>query len=392
FLSTTQSRSCWLPGNFSISLRVLCSLKRAGLSNTVLDNIYSAEGTWSKMGNQCFVQKDDRGCLSSFEVCYRYQCGWDKGASFTQLLRTRYQTAYFCINYPRGALRRFKEYVAKNSSFAYRDFSLDALAADESSRQWRIEIGNRARQLYSHEDRSDEDEIDNHYVHNGTRQLHKLTTDWNTLGQDCTDLAMQINFLQRTYSKYMALLQDDKNAWMVDRSSDMGETFEVLGSNCSNCARWTSVYKERTNIRINLLFHLANQHDSRTNTKIAASSARIAEQTQRDSASMITMAAVTMLFLPGTFISAILSTTFFDFGDEKLKVSKSWWTLPASIVPMTCGVLAVWLAWTWWRIREQQVGEVAGGRARSATGAKDNDAEATVKETSKPPHTAETMV
>ncbi|KAL5383394.1 hypothetical protein PMIN03_001941 [Paraphaeosphaeria minitans] len=133
----------------------------------------------------------------------------------------------------------------------------------------------------------------------------------------------------------------------------MRETFEVLKSQCDNHYRWTQVYKERTNIRINLLFQHSAQRESRTSTQIAASSAIIAEQTQRDSASMITMAAVTMIFLPGTFISAILSTTFFDYGDDGLSVSRKWWILPASTIPTTVGVLAVWLAWRWWRIQKQ---------------------------------------
>jgi hypothetical protein len=51
------------------------------------------------------------------------------------------------------------------------------------------------------------------------------------------------------------------------------------------------------------LFHLANQAESRDNKEIAALTARIAQQTQRDSASMITIAAVTMFFLPGTFVA-----------------------------------------------------------------------------------------
>ncbi|KAJ4305168.1 hypothetical protein N0V90_000699 [Kalmusia sp. IMI 367209] len=134
----------------------------------------------------------------------------------------------------------------------------------------------------------------------------------------------------------------------------MRETFEVLKSQCDNHYRWTTVYKERTNIRINLLFHLSAQRESRTSTQIAVSSAKIAEQTQRDSASMITMAAVTMFFLPGTFISAILSTTFFDYGEDNLSVSKKWWILPASTVPTTAGVFVVWFAWRWWRIKQQE--------------------------------------
>lgn len=85
---------------------------------------------------------------------------------------------------------------------------------------------------------------------------------------------------------------------------------------------------------------------------IAFSTAKVAKLTQRDSSSMITMAAVTMFFLPGTFISAILSTTFFDYGEETLSVSDKWWILPAATIPTTIAVLAVWMAWRSWRIRK----------------------------------------
>jgi hypothetical protein len=102
------------------------------------------------------------------------------------------------------------------------------------------------------------------------------------------------------------------------------------------------------------LFHLANQRESKTNTQIATSTAEVARQTQRDSASMITIAAVTMLFLPGTFISAILSTTFFDYGDDGLHVSARWWILLATTVPLTIVVFGIWLGWRYVRLRKQQ--------------------------------------
>lgn len=64
---------------------------------------------------------------------------------------------------------------------------------------------------------------------------------------------------------------------------------------------------------------------------------------------MITIAAVTMFFLPGTFVSAILSTTFFDYDDEGLKVGRSWYILPAVTVPLTVTVFAIWLGWQYVR-------------------------------------------
>jgi len=61
---------------------------------------------------------------------------------------------------------------------------------------------------------------------------------------------------------------------------------------------------------------------------------------------MITLAAVTMIFLPGTFISAILSTTVFDYGHEGLQVSQQWWILLVTTIPLT---VVVFLGWLWWQ-------------------------------------------
>lgn len=70
---------------------------------------------------------------------------------------------------------------------------------------------------------------------------------------------------------------------------------------------------------------------------------------------MITIAAVTMFFLPGTFISAILSTTFFDYGDDGLHVSRKWWVLPAVAIPLTGVVFGVWLAWRYMTLRKRRM-------------------------------------
>ncbi|KAF2687246.1 hypothetical protein K458DRAFT_415510 [Lentithecium fluviatile CBS 122367] len=351
FLSTLQSRIGYLPGNFTFRPRTLRILQKAGLSGVILGSIFSADGNWANMGSHCFTQNDNDSCLSSFEVSYRYICGWDSGKAFIQFLRTRYQTTYFCINCPSRTRERFEGYLAKNPKFAFRDFFIDALIADDSLKMWQEDIGERRNRLLDQERKYKGEDIE---FDTATRQLHKLSYDWHTLGQDCRDHLAQLDFIQRTYEKYMTRLQDPKNEWQVDKSNDMGETFEALKSTCDNCTRWTTVYRERTNIRINLLFHLAAQSESRTSTQIAASTAKVAEQTQRDSASMITIAAVTMFFLPGTFICAVLSTAFFDYGENSLEVSRKWWILPASMIPMTAGVFAVWLAWRWWKLGRHQ--------------------------------------
>ena len=54
---------------------------------------------------------------------------------------------------------------------------------------------------------------------------------------------------------------------------------------------------------MNLFFSIASQVDNRTNLQIAELTSKISIEAKRDSSSMITIAAVTMVFLPGTFIS-----------------------------------------------------------------------------------------
>lgn len=66
---------------------------------------------------------------------------------------------------------------------------------------------------------------------------------------------------------------------------------------------WVENYRERTKLIMNLFFSIGSQADSRTNLEIADLTSKIAVDAQRDSSSMITLAAVTMVFLPGTFIS-----------------------------------------------------------------------------------------
>jgi len=69
---------------------------------------------------------------------------------------------------------------------------------------------------------------------------------------------------------------------------------------------------------------------------------------------MITIAAVTMLFLPGTFICTIVSTNFFDFGEEGLQVSSQWWVLLVAAIPLTIMVFGVWLGWQRIRLQSQR--------------------------------------
>jgi hypothetical protein len=77
-----------------------------------------------------------------------------------------------------------------------------------------------------------------------------MVRHWLGLRQDCEDLLAQLRFLHETYTK---VREKRGRHWPIDRKVDPGEAFEVLISQCDICVRWTQVYHDRTQTRINLV-------------------------------------------------------------------------------------------------------------------------------------------
>jgi hypothetical protein len=67
------------------------------------------------------------------------------------------------------------------------------------------------------------------------------------------DLQAQLIFLHDTYLKYKSSRMRQPHTRIAGTNEDVGETFDVLKSQCDNCVRWTHVYRERADIRINLV-------------------------------------------------------------------------------------------------------------------------------------------
>ena len=61
---------------------------------------------------------------------------------------------------------------------------------------------------------------------------------------------------------------------------------------------------------------------------------------------MKTIAALTMLFLPATFIATVFGMSFFEYSDRRLSVSGQWWVYVAITVPTTLLIFIIWWVWT----------------------------------------------
>ena len=89
-----------------------------------------------------------------------------------------------------------------------------------------------------------------------------------------------------------------------------------------------------------------NRRETEMSIGVAQDSRTIALASKHDSTSMKTLAAVTVVFLPGTFVASLFSMTMFDWQDENNHVLTSkFWIYWAVTVPLTLATVAAWYVW-----------------------------------------------
>jgi hypothetical protein len=63
---------------------------------------------------------------------------------------------------------------------------------------------------------------------------------------------------------------------------------------------------------------------------------------------MKTVSLLGALFLPGTYLTAVFSTSFFDFQNQSsLTISKQFWIYSAFTIPITGTIVEIWLMREW---------------------------------------------
>ena len=96
------------------------------------------------------------------------------------------------------------------------------------------------------------------------------------------------------------------------------------------------------------LFNLISQQETRVGIAVAEDSRTLASASKEDSTAMKTIAAVTIVFLPGTSVAALFAMPLFEWdavGDSKI-VSNRFWIYWAVTVPLTFLTLLFWVLWT----------------------------------------------
>ncbi|TFK41430.1 hypothetical protein BDQ12DRAFT_677968 [Crucibulum laeve] len=329
-------------------------MKQFGVSPIFLDHIMTGS-SFRKIGNSSFTRNSQDGQNALITGFYGYQPTLNVKAAyvwFSHDINAKVST-YIMLNCTPEVKKSIVTLSQNPDAQAiHRPCIIDTIAADHSIYEHGKEITLVRKRFVDFENM----EIASHTLSNAdmalvVEKLYLLAQVFHIIGENLADFHEWLQFLLEIHAKLSPIHQD---------LYSVADSLKFLSSSTNIWRRWIMNYIERTQIRINLFFNLATQNDSRTNLDIANLTAKIAVETQRDSSSMITMAAVTMFFLPGTFVSAVFSMVFFNSGFDSqgrpvVSVAPQWWYFPVITIPLTILVFFIWVLWRRWRNRSANI-------------------------------------
>ena len=89
-----------------------------------------------------------------------------------------------------------------------------------------------------------------------------------------------------------------------------------------------------------------NRGETEMSLGVARDSRTIALTSKHDSTSMKTLAAVTVVFLPGTFVASLFSMSMFDWqADAKSVLTPRFWIYWVVTIPLTLATVCAWYVW-----------------------------------------------
>ncbi|RMY46328.1 hypothetical protein D0865_09352 [Hortaea werneckii] len=148
-----------------------------------------------------------------------------------------------------------------------------------------------------------------------TVQLHVISQDIDSKTASADMTHMIVRRLESAHQRYRQRRYPDNVCTAVEQTAD---ALQYLSESIEAQRRW-------------VVFNLVTQQD-------AATSATIAREAKADGNSMKVIAALTMVFLPGTFLSSV-------FGMSVMEGERRWWLYVALTLPLTVFVLAMWWVW-----------------------------------------------
>ncbi|KAK3366251.1 hypothetical protein B0T24DRAFT_416442 [Lasiosphaeria ovina] len=110
---------------------------------------------------------------------------------------------------------------------------------------------------------------------------------------------------------------------------------------------------KRVDVQHVVLANLIARDEAEAAFRLAADSKQIAESTASDGFAMMTIAIMTMFFLPATFFATVFAMPIIGWDAEKngAMMMPQMWLYVELALPVTIGIFMAWLALTYWRKR-----------------------------------------
>jgi hypothetical protein len=164
---------------------------------------------------------------------------------------------------------------------------------------------------------------------------------------DLSDFVIKIRRYLRYLDQYNTfMLRENAQApvTLIPRQDEMAESLQSL---VSYVAIWTLKNEAMAEQVANQAFALNSfimRDDADMSLKIAKDGRMLAVESKRDSASMKTIAIVSMIFLPGTFVASFFAMPMFDWNMPAGHnvSSRSFWIYWTVVGPLTILVFALW--------------------------------------------------
>lgn len=167
------------------------------------------------------------------------------------------------------------------------------------------------------------------------RRLHDIARHGIHVNETLDMSLQNMEHILTQHDNYMNSKPDNAST----ASEDIHIRLQSWQSFISNLRCRSISNEKRLQNEIQLAFNTVAQHD-------ASVTLEIGRATQLDSATMKTIAFVTLTFLPPTFICAIFSMSFFDFGgDSGWTMSDQFWIYWVFAIPTTFFTTLVWTYW-----------------------------------------------
>ncbi|KAI1610168.1 hypothetical protein EDD36DRAFT_317275 [Exophiala viscosa] len=164
-------------------------------------------------------------------------------------------------------------------------------------------------------------------------------------------LKAMISFIEK--ESRCTWIDDDEDMASYEPSGSILKSVTVVKQRVAGQEIDMTFIQRRVRTQIDAIYHLIQEDDALSAGEMARDCKLLAMASQRDSASMKCIAVVTMLFLPGTFVAALLSIPLFDWQAKstELMYRTSYWKPRITIflaltVPITLLTFGVWGFWT----------------------------------------------